>query len=87
MDLTCWNEALYLADFILYVSLSSSGSSDTTKDVSTNHAGSYFLKRENELSVRKRAEQETANNDYEKAGLVCVVLGWNWNRFFPVSKL
>ncbi|XP_075952825.1 protein phosphatase 1 regulatory subunit 12B-like [Anarhichas minor] len=48
--------------------LSSSGSSDVSNDPSTNHAESYFLQRENRQSARKRAEEESANNDYKKAG-------------------
>ncbi|KAM6947023.1 protein phosphatase 1 regulatory subunit 12B-like [Lycodopsis pacificus] len=46
--------------------LSSSGSSDVSNDPSTNHAESYFLQRENRQSARKRAEEESANNDYKK---------------------
>ncbi|XP_047437815.1 protein phosphatase 1 regulatory subunit 12B-like isoform X2 [Mugil cephalus] len=46
--------------------LSSSGSSDASNDTSTNHAESYFLRRENRLSARKKAEEETLNNDYKK---------------------
>ncbi|XP_051270449.1 protein phosphatase 1 regulatory subunit 12B-like isoform X1 [Dicentrarchus labrax] len=46
--------------------LSSSGSSDVSNDTSTNHAESYFLRRENRLSARKKAEEESANNDYKK---------------------
>ncbi|KAM8757155.1 protein phosphatase 1 regulatory subunit 12B-like isoform 2-T2 [Acanthopagrus schlegelii] len=46
--------------------LGSSGSSDISNDVSTNHAESYFKRRENRLSARKKAEEETANNDYKK---------------------
>ncbi|XP_034061560.1 protein phosphatase 1 regulatory subunit 12B-like [Gymnodraco acuticeps] len=46
--------------------LSSSGSSDVSNDSSTNHAESYFLRRENRLSARKKAEEESANNDYKK---------------------
>ncbi|XP_037629697.1 protein phosphatase 1 regulatory subunit 12B-like [Sebastes umbrosus] len=46
--------------------LSSSGSSDVSNDASTNHAESYFLRRENRLSARKRAEEESTNNDYKK---------------------
>ncbi|XP_059185611.1 protein phosphatase 1 regulatory subunit 12B-like isoform X2 [Centropristis striata] len=45
--------------------LSSSGSSDVN-DKSTNHAESYFLRRENRLSAKKRAEEESANSDYKK---------------------
>ncbi|XP_071350059.1 protein phosphatase 1 regulatory subunit 12B-like [Trachinotus anak] len=48
--------------------LNSSGSSDVSTDKATNHAESYFLRRENRLSARKKAEEETANNDYKKAG-------------------
>lgn len=60
--------------------MSSSGSSDISNDASTNHAESYFKRRENRLSARKKAEEETANNDYKKAGHeVCmsVVFGLN----------
>ncbi|XP_030585779.1 protein phosphatase 1 regulatory subunit 12B isoform X2 [Archocentrus centrarchus] len=46
--------------------LGSSGSSDVSNDTSTNHAESYFLRRENRLSARKKAEEEIANNDYKK---------------------
>ncbi|XP_036957731.1 protein phosphatase 1 regulatory subunit 12B-like isoform X1 [Acanthopagrus latus] len=46
--------------------LGSSGSSDISNDVSTNHAESYFKRRENRLSARKKAEEEMANNDYKK---------------------
>ncbi|XP_008277934.1 protein phosphatase 1 regulatory subunit 12B-like [Stegastes partitus] len=46
--------------------LGSSGSSDVSNDTSTNHAESYFLRRENRLSARKKAEEETMNNDYKK---------------------
>ncbi|XP_029358635.1 protein phosphatase 1 regulatory subunit 12B-like [Echeneis naucrates] len=46
--------------------MSSSGSSDVHQDKATNHAESYFLRRENRLSARKKAEEETANNDYKK---------------------
>uniref|UniRef100_A0A3P8U0Z2 cGMP-dependent protein kinase interacting domain-containing protein n=1 Tax=Amphiprion percula TaxID=161767 RepID=A0A3P8U0Z2_AMPPE len=45
--------------------LSRLGSSGPT-DTSTNHAESYFLRRENRLSARKKAEEETMNNDYKK---------------------
>ncbi|CAI5686937.1 protein phosphatase 1 regulatory subunit 12B isoform X3 [Oreochromis niloticus] len=48
--------------------LGSSGSSDVSNDTSTNHAESYFLQRENRLSARKKAQEETANNDYKKKG-------------------
>lgn len=55
--------------------LSSSGSTDASNDTSTNHAESYFLRRENRLSARKKAEEETANNDYKKAGdAVCMLV-------------
>ncbi len=55
--------------------LSSSGSSDVSNNASTNHAESYFLRRENRLSARKKAEEETANNDYKKAGdAVCMLM-------------
>ncbi|XP_034726536.1 protein phosphatase 1 regulatory subunit 12B-like [Etheostoma cragini] len=46
--------------------LSRLNSSDVSNDTSTNHAESYFLRRENRLSARKKAEEETANNDYKK---------------------
>nr|XP_019952321.1 PREDICTED: protein phosphatase 1 regulatory subunit 12B-like isoform X2 [Paralichthys olivaceus] len=46
--------------------LSSSGSSDVSNDTTTNHAESYFLRRENRLSARKKAVEETENNDYKK---------------------
>ncbi|XP_028262604.1 protein phosphatase 1 regulatory subunit 12B-like isoform X2 [Parambassis ranga] len=46
--------------------LGSSGSSDVSNDTPTNHAESYFLRRENRLSARKKAEEETMNNDYKK---------------------
>ncbi|XP_078103632.1 protein phosphatase 1 regulatory subunit 12B-like [Sander vitreus] len=46
--------------------LSRLSSSDISNDTSTNHAESYFLRRENRLSARKKAEEETANNDYKK---------------------
>ncbi|XP_042350700.1 protein phosphatase 1 regulatory subunit 12B-like [Plectropomus leopardus] len=45
--------------------LNSSGSSDVSNSTS-NHAESYFQRRENRLSARKKAEEETANNDYKK---------------------
>lgn len=47
--------------------LSSSGSCDGSNDAPTNHAESYFKRRENRLSARKKAEEESANNDYKKA--------------------
>ncbi|KAM7402491.1 hypothetical protein PAMP_017723 [Pampus punctatissimus] len=46
--------------------LSLSGSSDVFNDTTTNHAQSYFSRRENRLSARKKAEEETACNDYKK---------------------
>ncbi|KAM9859458.1 protein phosphatase 1 regulatory subunit 12B-like [Aulostomus maculatus] len=46
--------------------LNSSGLCDVSKDTATNHAESYFTRRENRLSARKKAEEETANNDYKK---------------------
>ncbi|XP_023127914.1 protein phosphatase 1 regulatory subunit 12B-like isoform X4 [Amphiprion ocellaris] len=46
--------------------LGSSGPTDVFNDTSTNHAESYFLRRENRLSARKKAEEETMNNDYKK---------------------
>uniref|UniRef100_UPI0037E93EBD protein phosphatase 1 regulatory subunit 12B-like n=1 Tax=Semicossyphus pulcher TaxID=241346 RepID=UPI0037E93EBD len=46
--------------------LNSSGSSDGSNITSSNHAESYFKRRENRLSARKKAEEETANNDYKR---------------------
>ncbi|KAK2861785.1 hypothetical protein Q5P01_001318 [Channa striata] len=46
--------------------LSSSGTAEVSHNTPTNHAESYFLRRENRLSARKQAEEETANNDYKK---------------------
>ncbi|KAM4587744.1 protein phosphatase 1 regulatory subunit 12B-like isoform 1-T1 [Odontesthes bonariensis] len=46
--------------------LGSSGVSDVSNDASTNHAESYFLRRENRLSAKKKAEEETMNSDYKK---------------------
>ncbi|XP_017264121.1 protein phosphatase 1 regulatory subunit 12B-like isoform X2 [Kryptolebias marmoratus] len=46
--------------------LGSSGSSDVSNDTSTNHAESYFLRRENRLSAKKKAEEEKMNSDYKK---------------------
>ncbi|XP_072239200.1 protein phosphatase 1 regulatory subunit 12B-like isoform X3 [Leuresthes tenuis] len=46
--------------------LGSSGVSDVSNDTSTNHAESYFLRRENRLSAKKKAEEETMNSDYKK---------------------
>lgn len=52
--------------------LSSSGSCDGSNDAPTNHAESYFKRRENRLSARKKAEEESANNDYKKVSItVC----------------
>ncbi|XP_008319066.1 protein phosphatase 1 regulatory subunit 12B-like [Cynoglossus semilaevis] len=46
--------------------LSSSGPGEVfTADTKTNHAESYFKRRENRLSSRKKAEEET-ENDYKK---------------------
>ncbi|XP_043976986.1 protein phosphatase 1 regulatory subunit 12B-like [Gambusia affinis] len=46
--------------------LDSSSSSDVSNDTSTNHAESYFLRRENRLSAKKKAEEEKMNSDYKK---------------------
>ncbi|XP_013888450.1 protein phosphatase 1 regulatory subunit 12B [Austrofundulus limnaeus] len=46
--------------------LGSSAASDVSNDTSTNHAESYFLRRENRLSAKKKAEEEKMNNDYKK---------------------
>lgn len=48
--------------------LGSAVSSDVSNDTSTNHAESYFLRRENRLSAKKKAEEEKMNSDYQKAG-------------------
>uniref|UniRef100_A0A3P8N607 cGMP-dependent protein kinase interacting domain-containing protein n=1 Tax=Astatotilapia calliptera TaxID=8154 RepID=A0A3P8N607_ASTCA len=65
------SSSLTLVQFLLLpllraCGLGSSGSSDVSNDTSTNHAESYFLQRENRLSARKKAQEETANNDYKK---------------------
>ncbi|CAM9285927.1 unnamed protein product [Lampetra planeri] len=46
--------------------LSSSGSSDVSNDPTTNHTESYFTRRDNRLSARRKAEEESASNDYKK---------------------
>ncbi|MEQ2237060.1 hypothetical protein ILYODFUR_019173 [Ilyodon furcidens] len=46
--------------------LDSSSSSDVSNDTSTNLAESYFLRRENRLSAKKRAEEEKMNSDYKQ---------------------
>ncbi|XP_061542980.1 protein phosphatase 1 regulatory subunit 12B-like isoform X2 [Phycodurus eques] len=46
--------------------LKSSGESDASNDTTKNHAESYFSRRENRLSARKKAEEEIADNDYKK---------------------
>ncbi|XP_026202398.1 protein phosphatase 1 regulatory subunit 12B-like isoform X2 [Anabas testudineus] len=46
--------------------LNSSGTSEVSHDAPTNHAESYFSRRENRLSARKKAEEENTNNDYKK---------------------
>nr|XP_020479384.1 protein phosphatase 1 regulatory subunit 12B-like [Monopterus albus] len=46
--------------------LRTSGKTDVSHDTSTNHAESYFLRRENRLSAKKKAEEEIANNEYKK---------------------
>nr|CBN80731.1 Protein phosphatase 1M regulatory subunit [Dicentrarchus labrax] len=66
--MTCANECNCVMELAQKGMLSSSGSSDVSNDTSTNHAESYFLRRENRLSARKKAEEESANNDYKKAG-------------------
>lgn len=40
--------------------------SNASSDTGVNHAESYFLKRENRLSARRKAEEEAALNDYKK---------------------
>nr|XP_057911112.1 protein phosphatase 1 regulatory subunit 12B-like [Doryrhamphus excisus] len=46
--------------------LGSSGLSDVSNNTTKNHAESYFSRRENRLSARKKAEEELAHNDYKK---------------------
>ncbi|XP_061148152.1 protein phosphatase 1 regulatory subunit 12B-like isoform X2 [Syngnathus typhle] len=46
--------------------LNSSGMSDLSNDTTANRAESYFSRRENRLSARKKAEEEMARNDYKK---------------------
>ncbi|XP_054641136.1 protein phosphatase 1 regulatory subunit 12B-like [Dunckerocampus dactyliophorus] len=46
--------------------LGSSGLSDVSNNTTKNHAESYFSRRENRLSARKKAEEELARNDYKK---------------------
>ncbi|XP_078139843.1 protein phosphatase 1 regulatory subunit 12B-like isoform X2 [Centroberyx gerrardi] len=46
--------------------LNSSGSSDVSKDRTPNHTESYISRRENRLSARKKAEEETGCSDYKK---------------------
>ena len=67
----CVLNALYLS---CVSRLSSSGSSDVSNDSTANHAESYFLRRENRLSARKKAVEETENNDYKKAGAAAGML-------------
>lgn len=57
--------------------LSSSGSCDGSNDAPTNHAESYFKRRENRLSARKKAEEESANNDYKKASRAVCTSGFD----------
>nr|XP_061814212.1 uncharacterized protein LOC133604920 [Nerophis lumbriciformis] len=47
--------------------LNSHGVSDASNEATKNHAESYFSRRENRLSARKKAEEEIARNDYKKA--------------------
>lgn len=44
----------------------STNASNTSSDTAVNHAESYFLRRENRLSARRKAEEEAAINDYKK---------------------
>ncbi|KAF7669914.1 hypothetical protein LDENG_00110510 [Lucifuga dentata] len=44
----------------------SSGSPEVSNDRITNHNESYFSRRENILSARKKAEEETGCGDYKK---------------------
>ncbi|XP_057702571.1 protein phosphatase 1 regulatory subunit 12B-like isoform X3 [Corythoichthys intestinalis] len=46
--------------------LNSHGVSDASNEATKNHAESYFSRRENRLSARKKAEEEIARNDYKK---------------------
>uniref|UniRef100_A0A667WN86 cGMP-dependent protein kinase interacting domain-containing protein n=1 Tax=Myripristis murdjan TaxID=586833 RepID=A0A667WN86_9TELE len=46
--------------------LNSSGSSDISKDRTVGHTESYISRRENRLSARKKAEEDSACNDYKK---------------------
>ncbi|XP_077460212.1 protein phosphatase 1 regulatory subunit 12B-like [Stigmatopora argus] len=46
--------------------LHSSGVPDASDDTTKKHAESYFSRRENRLSARKKAEEEIARNDYKK---------------------
>ncbi|XP_029006617.1 protein phosphatase 1 regulatory subunit 12B-like [Betta splendens] len=46
--------------------LSSSGTSDASNNTPMNHAESYFSRRDNRLSARKRVEEENVNDDYKK---------------------
>lgn len=41
---------------------------EVPNDSSTNHAESYFLQRQRRLSARKKAEEESMNSEYKKAG-------------------
>ncbi|XP_051931266.1 protein phosphatase 1 regulatory subunit 12B-like isoform X2 [Hippocampus zosterae] len=50
----------------LFFRLNSSGLSDTSNNTKKNHAESYFTRRENRLSARKKYEEEIACNDYKK---------------------
>lgn len=44
----------------------STNASNASSDTAVNHAESYFLRRENRLSARRKAEEEAAINDYKK---------------------
>ncbi|KAM4613725.1 protein phosphatase 1 regulatory subunit 12B-like [Polymixia lowei] len=46
--------------------LSSSGSSDVSKDRTPSQTDSYISRRESRLSARKKAEEEAGCNDYKK---------------------
>lgn len=39
---------------------------NASNDTAVNHAESYFLRRENRLSARRKAAEEAASNDYKK---------------------
>lgn len=46
--------------------MNSSSSADGSKDKAVSHAESYLSRRENRLSARKKAEEESGTNDFKK---------------------